>query len=223
MSDIIKEFEAFAACPLDLVCEPTPPLLFPDSNRPVFPLLARKQPKEGRLLATVRHRLAAPAPASELKLLKYVLGAQSRSFLRLYNKHNGFLLFKNDKYKYSRAGLEALPIRRWRGATGKMKRFIELSEADDRFGLLFGVAFARVPRTDDFLVVTPTGPRAGQIFLFEGDGLNVSKIASGFEDLLRRASKNPLRLMQQTGACMGFSDEQGIDWTPIRALRKQCV
>ena len=49
MSDFIKEFEAFAACPLDLVCEPAPPLLFPDSNRPVFPLLARKQPKKGRL------------------------------------------------------------------------------------------------------------------------------------------------------------------------------
>lgn len=223
MSDFIKEFEDFAACPLDLVCEPAPPLLYPDSKRPVFPLLARKQPKEGRLVATVRHRLAPPAPASELKMLKYVLGAQSRSFLRLYSKHNGFLLFQNDKYKYSRAGLEALPIRRWHRATETMKRFIELSEFDDRFGLLFGVAFAWVPRTEDFLVVTPTGPRAGQIFLFEGDGLTMSKIASSFQDLLRRASKNPLRLMQQTGACMGFSDEQGIDWTPIRAVRKQCA
>jgi len=223
MSDFIKEFEAFAACPLDLLCEPTPPLLYPDSNRPVFPLLARKRPKEGRLVVTVRHRLAPPAPAGELKLLRHVLGAQSRSFLRLYSKHNGFLLFQNDKYKYARAGLEALPIRRWRGATATMTRFIKLSWSDDRFGVLFGVAFARVPRSEDFLVVTPTGPRAGQIFLVEGDGATVSKIAGSFEDLLRRALKNPLRLMQQTGACMGFWDERGIDWTPVRAVQKQCA
>src|SRR6185437_7888351 len=212
MSDFIKEFEAFAACPLELVCEPTPPLLYPDSKRPVFPLLARKRPKEDRLVVTVRHRLAPPAPASELKLLRHVLGAQSGSFLRLYSKHNGFLLFQNNKHKYARAGLKALPIRRWRGATATMTRFIKLSWSDDRFGVLFGVAFAWVPRSENFLVVTPTGPRAGQIFLFEGDGLTVSKIARSFEELLRRAMKNPLRLMQQTGACMGFSAEQGIDW-----------
>jgi len=63
----------------------------------------------------------------------------------------------------------------------------------------------------------------GQIFLFKGDGATVSKIATDFEDLLRRASKNPLRLMQQTGACMGFSDERGVGWMPVRAVRKQCA
>jgi len=104
-----------------------------------------------------------------------------------------------------------------------MTRFIELSSSPDRFGVLFGVAFAWVPRSENFLVVTPTGPRAGQIFLFEGDGLTVSKIARSFEELLRRAMKNPLRLMQQTGACMGFSAEQGIGWTPIRAVQKRCA
>lgn len=221
MSDLLKEFEAFAARPLDLLCDPTPPLLYPDSKRPVFPSLARKRPKWDRLVVTVRHRLPPPATSSELKLLRLVLGTHSRSFLRLYSRHNGFVLFQNSRYRC--AGLKALPIRRWRGATATMRRLAGCADSPGRFDVYFGVAFAWVPRTENFLVVMPREPRMGQIFLFQGDGATASKIATDFGDLIRRASKNPLRLMQKTGACMGFSDEQGIGWMPIRAVRKQCA
>lgn len=175
----------------------------------------RSEKTKRQFLARVRHVLNPPATAEGLALLRSMLGHFAPEFELGYREFDGFTLYQDALS--DTAGIEALPVAKWKEATEDMREFLaDLSEEDDPDHIRKGVAFATVPQSGNYFVVPVEGPSAGKVFYADHDGWYESHFASGFDEFISRVMNEPAVLLSdELGCYTRYSDgKTSIQWVP---------
>jgi hypothetical protein len=219
MGDSITNLESFAARPVRFRCKP--PVLSPRAAS--YPEVIRRAmgtipPPDARFETTVTHDLRKPASSGDLKVLRSMLGKHAPQFEAFYSKHDGFQLYKDPHADMT--GIEAIEIKDWKKATEFMRRMVgEVPPDDDPAQVLSGVAFATALQSNNFFVMTVTGPMAGKIFYANHEDWNQNVFAESFARFLDRVIEEPISLFSSLGGSMRYSDGAGCkQWIATEKL-----
>ncbi len=187
--------------------------------------------------AFVSHRRKPPANASDIAMLRELLGPVSAPFEALYRANDGYLLYEDSlpNYyiatpdpavrSYHAAGVQFYPISEWRSRTAKV------FEDESSFGwdqaeiarwrdscLLFG----EICHSANYLAVRTSGPDAGKIYYLQHDPFIDGPIADSLEGLLDRIVADPAAFLNDMGCYTRYSDgqrdERGVtnhQWIPM--------
>lgn len=204
-SDIaIDQLHAFVRRPLAFRCKP-----------------AIRRGASERFVAHVGHSLNSPPTPDEKGQLKRHLGIQAEALQAFYQKHNGFLLYRDTLS--DTAGIHAFSIKAWANATERLHANIRESlddEEDDPKGLLSTVVFGTAPRSGNYFVVQTAGPSIGGIFYTDHETLSMTLFASDFDEFLRRIITDPVTLIARDLGCFArYSDgSSSTQWIPEEAI-----
>lgn len=175
----------------------------------------RSEKTKRTFVARLSHLLNAPASASDLAVLRSMLGANSAQVEDVYRAHDGFVLFKDSLS--DTAGIESLPISQWQDACEDMRQWFEhLDDESDPDHIRTGVAFATVPQSGNYFVIPIEGPNAGKVFYADHDGWYESHFAKDFDEFITRVTTNPAHLLSEELGCYArYSDgKTPIQWIP---------
>jgi hypothetical protein len=145
-----------------------------------------------------------------------MLGSHAEQVIAFYEWHNGFVLYRDTLSET--AGIELLPVAKWKRATDDMRSTFEYLEADpanDPDHILTGVAIAEVPDSGNYFVMPVEGPAAGRIFYADHDGWYESPFADDFQEFLVHVTRHPAKLLAEEVGCHtrysdGKTDKQWI-------------
>ena len=168
-------------------------------------------------LAKVRHILNRPASAKAIAQIHRILGRYADQVATFYERHNGFVLYRD--MLSEAAGIELLPVAKWKRATGDMlSTFDYLADdpANDPDHILTGIAIAESPHSGNYFVMPVEGPAAGKIFYADHDGWYESAFASDFHKFLVHVTRQPVNLLnEELGCYTRYSDcKTDKQWIP---------
>ena len=190
---------------------------FAAAPAPGFRCYAAGEKSDARFVAKVRHILNRPASPKAIAQIRRMLGSYADQVTAFYEHHDGFVLYRD--VLSEAAGIELLPVRKWKRAADDMRRMFEhLADdpANDPDRILTGVAIAEVPHSGNYFVMPADGPAAGKIFYANHDGWYESAFADDFPKFLLHATRKPVTLLNdELGCYTRYSDgKTDLQWIP---------
>jgi hypothetical protein len=166
--------------------------------------------------------LHPPALPEVIAHIRELLGAHATQVAAFYQRHDGFVLYRDTLSEA--AGIELLPVRKWKGAAEDMRSSFEhlLDEPEnDPDHIVTGIAIATVPRSGNYFVMPVEGPTAGKIFYADHDGWYESAFADDFDGFLERVTQDPAHLLAKSVGCYTrYSDGKAkTQWIPEEYFR----
>jgi hypothetical protein len=185
--------------------------------QPGFRCCAAGDQSGKRFVARVRHLLVSPASPESATLLRQKLGGHADQAAAFFERHNGFLLYRDTKS--DAAGIALLPILKWDAATLDMQaRFGHLADEpeSDPDHILTGTAIATVPHSGNYFVMPTDGPSAGKVFYADHDGWYESAFGEDFNGFLAHVVREPVKLLtEELGCYTRYSDgKTDAQWIP---------
>jgi SMI1 / KNR4 family (SUKH-1) len=149
--------------------------------------------------------------------IRLMLGIHADQVVVFYQRHDGFILYRDTKSEA--AGIELLPVARWKESTEDMREWFDhLADdpANDPDHIVKGISIATVPHSGNYFVIPVDGPSAGKIFYADHDGWYESAFADDFNGFLARVTREPVKLLAEDVGCYTrYSDgETEAQWIP---------
>lgn len=190
---------------------------FAKSPSPGFRCSAAGDESRPPFLASVRHILHPPASAKSIAQIRKMLGKHGAKVAAFYRQHDGFVLYRDTLSEA--AGIELLPVKRWKTATADMRKWFKHLEDDpdeDPDHIVTGVAIATVPQSGNYFVMPVEGRAAGKVFYADHDGWYESAFARDFDGFLAHVTRKPVNLLtEEVGGYARYSDgKTEAQWIP---------
>lgn len=166
-------------------------------------------------LARVAHLLGSPLWRDDVVAVKNLLGEFADPFVKLYTRHDGFVLYRD--LLSDAAGVRVLPFREWRAAREDLDSWLDdIEDERDPDCIKQGIPFAEAPHSGNYFVLPIVGPSSGKVFFANHDGWYEGPFADSLDGFIQRVCSEPILLLNEALGCYArYSDgETDTQWIP---------
>ena len=179
-----------------------------------------------RLSVRVCHELGDPTSTKLLPAAVELLGDAGRPFERLYERHNGLVLYaqpdalrREEWPDYYPAGIRFFPLETWPFETQDAQALVRqvFMEHEPPDWMKRGFAFGEICHSSNYFIVHPPGPTAGQIYYLSHDGWDLydAPVAEDLHEFLDLIVTDPAAFLNDMGCYTRYSDgHSDVQWVP---------